>query len=500
MASVFDSVLTAIGVKRQPKAAQSITPTFQPTQKDQVLTAPQYREHIASLYDDRPIKTSRELLRDLFKGDPDVSAAVHGHLTLANTPMTWLVKDPDGQIDPAATLELNKAVTILTRPVDYTQGFQLKFDLPNLCADLRYMLLLRGAIAGELVFDKKLVPNRIQLVDIDTIKWFEKEAGVLKPGQQIPGKSDPVMLDIPSFFVAFHRRDPLDIYPTSSLVSAINIVAARQQVINDLYRIMNVTGFPRISVKVVEEVLLKNAPANVRDQPEELTKWAKDQLTAIAQAWSTVRADEPVVHFDSVEPSMINEKNPGAGLDITSVIEVLNAQNQAALKTMATVIGRGGQGGVNMASVEARIAAMTADELNVPLKQFFDQLLTFLLNANGIPGFVEVHFAPAELRPELELEPQRVLKSTRLLADLSSGIITDEEYTLQMYGRLPNDGAPPLSGTNFMQPQPAGVNTDNVSSNVNGGTVGKSMVSDGAKKTRDNKVKAALDLLDHQTS
>lgn len=47
------------------------------------------------------------------------------------------------------------------------------------------------------------------------------------------------------------------------------------------------------------------------------------------------------VHMDSVKPGVMNDKNPGTSIDITHVIDVLNAQNQAGLKTMATVIGRG---------------------------------------------------------------------------------------------------------------------------------------------------------------
>lgn len=483
-------------VKKQPKTGTAITPTHNPQNASQILTAPTYREHQASLYDDRLSKTSRALLQDLFKNDPDVSAAVGSYLTLSDTPMIVLVRDAQGQIDRPATEQVMQLITALTRPTDYSQGFTLKPSLEILKQEFRYMALLRGAIATELVFNKMLVPERLQQVDIDSIEWFEKSPGVYKPRQKVPGKSDGVMLDIPSFFVAFHRRDPTKIYPTSDFVSVINTSAARQQVVNDLYRIMQVTGFPRISIEVLEEVVIKNAPASVRESPDELKTWVNSRIQEVADSFSDLRADQAFAHSDAVKPTVINDKNPGAGLDIKQVIDVLNAQNQAALKTMATILGRG-SGSTQVAAAEVRIAAMNADQLNVPLAHLLEQAFTFLLNSYGTPGFVEVKFQPAELRPDLELEPQRVLRQSRLLQDLSLGNITDEEYHLWSYGRLPPVGAPILSGTGFLDANETAVDASETSPNANGGSLGNS-IAPGQKKATDlNKsksIKAGLNL------
>ena len=496
-ASSITSLFQSLGVvKRPPRGVTSFTNTFRVTNKDLVLSAPQSREHLTSLYDDRYTKDSKALLQELFKNDPDVSAAVGAYLTLADTKPMMLVRDVNGQIDANATATLNQLVKALTSPTDYTQGFQLRNNLQTMCQELRYMLLLRGGVAAELVFDKSLIPQRLQQVDINSLRWYEKEPGVYKPRQIVAGlvsnnNTPGVDLDIPSFFVAFHRRDPTQIYVNSDFVSVINTVAARQQVINDLYRIMQVTGYPRIALKVMEEVLLKNAPADIKADPLALQTWAQNQLGTVADSFSDLRADQAFAHFDAIEPSVINEKNPGASVDIKNVIDVLNAQNQAALKTMATVIGRG-TGSTQVASAEVRIAAMLADQLNVPVMQLLNQAFTFMLNSWGIAGFVEVHFPPAELRPDLELEPQRVLKQSRLLEDLSLGLITDEEYHLQMYGRLPPVGAPVLSGTGFNNQAAATVNTDNVSPNANGGSLGNSLTPPGSKAAKDNKVRNAI--------
>lgn len=470
------------GIKKLGKGARAYTRTYNPTSQDGLISVPTGRDHLVDLLTNRQSQTSRQLLETLFRTDPDVSAAVGGYLTLADTPVTILVESPEGEIDEAATAEVQKIIRALTNPTDYTEGFIFKRDLRSIFQELRTMVLLRGGIGGELVMDKMMIPRRIQHVDMADIEWLENENGEYKPRQNVQSSGEKIDLNIPNFFVAFHRRLPTTIYPESDFVSAINSIAARQQVINDLYRIMRLTGFPRISIKIIEEVLQKNAPANAKEDPTVMKTWLVEQRNAIAGQFGDLRADQAFVHFDSSEISVFNDKKPGATMDITAVMETLNAQNQAALKTMATIIGRG-NAGVNTASVESRIAAMNADQLNVPVADFMQRLLTFALNIYGIAGFVRVKFAPAELRPNLELEPQRVMMATRLRTDLSLGLITDLEYHLQMHGRLPPAGSPQLSGTNFEAPAPQ-ADVDSVS--PNGDPLGRSVASPGSKSARSN--------------
>jgi len=484
----LDTLLNIIAPKRKARTGgTSVTATYSPQQADRVLTAPVYQEHLTDIFSSRTSDDSRTLMKSLFRHDPDVSAAVFSYLTMANTDPLILVHDMEGQIDRDATKQLLQALKILTVPTDYTQGFQLKKNLNSLCEELRYMALLRGGTAIELVLDKQLAPSELRTVDLESIEWFEKKAGQYKPRQKVSGVSDGIDLDIPTFFVSFFRKAPTDIYAYSPFVAAINTIAARQQVINDLYRIMQKTGYPRMDVAVVEEVLNKNAPANIKTDPQKLRAWQNDRLAEIRTAFENIRSDQALVHFDAVEPKILNDKNPGVGVNIQNVIETLNAQNQAALKTMSTVIGRGASG-VNTGSVEARIAAMNADELNEPVAELLTNICSFILHMNGYQGFASVTFKKAELRPDLELEPQLMLRTQRLRQDLSDGLITDDEYHLMVYNRLRPDAVEELSGTKFMTPAPAGGNSTDVS--PNGDPLGRSLTGEGSTKmTKSNAVK-----------
>ncbi|RWN95435.1 MAG: hypothetical protein EOS05_11620 [Mesorhizobium sp.] len=480
--AVFDFLSAIIPAKKKAKVGGTAsTPTFNPQQVDRVLTVPQYRDHLTDLFTSRQSDDSRVLLQSLFKFDPDVSAALNAYLTMANTDWIVLARDLEQNIDRDATKSLMLAIEKIGRPTDYTLGFQLKKSMRSIAEELRYMCLLRGGIAAEMIVDKQLLPDRIRNVDLSTIQWYEKKPGEYKPVQKIAGSNDEIPLDIPNFFVSHYRKDPTSIYGTSTFVSSINTIAARQQVINDLYRIMRLTGFPRMAVEVVEEVLTKNAPENIKSDDIKLREWKANRLGEIRSVIEGLRSDQPLIHFDSVQPSIMNDTKPGAGVDITAVIETLNAQNQAALKTMATVIGRGASG-VNTGSVEARIAAMNADELNEPIAELLQNIFSFIMHQQGFQGFVEVVFRKAELRPDTELEPQLTLKSSRLRQDLSDGLITDDEYHLWMYGRLRPDTAPELSGTGFMTP----VKTKAEEVSPNADPLGRSLAPEGGKAARSN--------------
>lgn len=488
MASLGAKLLSIVAPKKVvKKGGVAATGTYQPSQSQNVLTAPTYQDHLTDIFSSRTADDARTLMVTLFEQDPDVSAAVSAYLTMANTTPIILVRDMEGQIDAEATKTLMQKLKFMTVPTDYTKGFQMKQTLEQWCEEIRYMILLRGGAAIELIFNEKMLPDDLRQVDLNSIEWFEKKPGEYKPRQKVSGVQDGINLDIATFFVAFYRQNPTKIYSNSPFVSTINTIAARQQVINDLYRIMQYTGYPRMEVTVVEEVLRKNLPANIQMDKAKEAEWINARMAEIRNSVQDIRADTAFVHMDSVQPGIMNEKSPGAGIDISKVIETLNAQNQAGLKTMATVIGRGASG-INTGSVEARIAAMNADELNAPVSAILSNVFSFMMHQDGYQGFAEVTFVKGELRPELELEPQLTMRQNRLLTDLSHGLITDLEYHLQMYHRLPPDGAPELSGSGFMQPAPAGVgNADDVSPNSD--PLGRSLAPEGSKMAKSKQVK-----------
>jgi uncharacterized protein YfeS len=448
--SIANFLKVILPSKKANEKGASQTSTYNPSSSDQILSMPTYRDHLTDIFSSRTSDDSRTLIKNLMRHDPDMSAATNAFLTVADTPLRYIVRDPTTeQVDPAGQLLMGQIINAMTKRADYSKGFQIKPSISAICEAFRYMILARGGIGTELVINKEFLPTELRQVDMGSVEWFEKLPGQFTP-QQSTLNGQKISLDFPNFFVAWFRRDPTDIYTYSPFVSAINTIAARQQVINDLYRIMNLTGFPRMEVEVLEEVVMKSAPPDVKMDPVKTRQFITAAIGQVTSQVNNIRPDQAFVHTDAIQPKIMNEKS-SMSINIDSVIKTLDAQNQAGLRTMATVIGRG-DSGVNTATVEARVFSLNAAAINKPIADVLSAAFTLALRLNGSQSYVEFTFDDVELRPTTELEPNLSMRATRLKTDLSLGIITDEEYHLKMYNRLPPTGAPKLSGTNFLNP------------------------------------------------
>ena len=100
MAGILDGLGQVLLPKgKGQKGGRGYTPTFNPQQ--QTITAPLYRDHLTDLYTSRAANDSRTLMATLVNMDPDVSAAVHAFLTVAESvdPIVFAYNEND-EIDP----------------------------------------------------------------------------------------------------------------------------------------------------------------------------------------------------------------------------------------------------------------------------------------------------------------------------------------------------------------------------------------------------------------
>jgi hypothetical protein len=484
MANALQTLQLILPKKKAKPGGTTFTNTFRPGTP--VVTTPGYKEHTSDIFSTRIADDSRTLIQQLARHDPDVSASIFAYSTISSSAKMVIEAYDLNGVSNAEGITLGKSILERIFNVsDYTLGYSAKLSEAEFLDELKYLILMRGGAGVELVIDKALAPDSFRLVDPATLTWNEKSAGVYKPFQKTAGtQGDGINLDIPTFFTTRFHQDPTDIYTYSPFVSAINTIAARQQVINELYRIMQVTGYPRLDIEVLEDIIMASAPPTLRQDPKARQNFVDSQISSIRNQFTNIRSDQAFVHTNAVQAKMINDKNPGAGVQISEVISVLDAQNTAALKTMPSVVGKGGNSQV--ASAESRLFAMNCDSLNrlaaVPLQA----ALTLAARLAGFQGSIKVSFTPIELRPTLELEAQLTMKQSRLLQDLSRGLITDDDYHMQMYQRPRPDTAPELSGTGFLEAVDM-AKIDASKASPNGDPLGRDLSGGGQDGVRDNK-------------
>src|SRR3546814_6992245 len=92
--------------------------------------------------------------------------------------------DAEGAIDIEGTKLAKRILDNLVTTNDYTVGYSDKPTLPAIADELRYMTLLRGMVAAELVLDKAFVPSELPLSDPISLEWRDATPGGLRSIQQ----------------------------------------------------------------------------------------------------------------------------------------------------------------------------------------------------------------------------------------------------------------------------------------------------------------------------
>ena len=415
---------------------------------------------------------SFDIIKELHRYDPDAANALWAMLRFANTKLHIIYKDEKGEFDADKSRQFTtdlKAIWL----------FSVNNPTPEELADaIRRQLFMYGGVGVEVVLDPNKNPTSYVLVRNKDILWKLKGGRYVPYQKKSGGGTGEINLDIPTFFFQDLDKDPNYAAAESPLLTAIQAITFKQQVIADIQRVVKKAGYPRLKVTVLEDVMRKNAPRAVKSDEVKLAKWLKGQKKKLATELSKLKPEDAVVIFDSIELDYI-ETSSGS-VDFRPVIEILDGQVVSALKSLPSILGKGKGGSQNIASVETMVYINTPTYLQRKAEKILSQMLTMSARLMGYKGYIECVHEAINLRPDLELEPQKLAKQNRILQLQSFGHITDSEAALLLgIDHLP---ASPLSGTEFLQSNP-NTNTNNISPNAD--PLGRSITGgDGAGDTR----------------
>lgn len=446
--------------------------SINPDKKDNDIYSPE----LFSMYQDvgqlRGLGDEHDVIKQLHRYDADAAQSLWAVLRFAATDIDIVFRNDKGAFDAEKTRQFKTTLKanwlISTNDPD-----------ENELADMiMRQLFLYGAVGLEVVLNQYKFPTDFVLVKNKHVEWRYK-AGKFEPFQKKQGGGE-INLAIPTFFFQTLDRDPDEATAESPMLPAIQAIVFKQSVVADIQRVLKRTGYPRLKVTVLEEVLRKNAPIDVRGDPQKLGEWLSTQKADIATGLRKLKPEDAVVIFDSLQIDTLENRNAQA-VDFRPIMEVLNGQVVAALKSLPSILGKG-QTGANIASVEAMVYLNTPRFLQKRADKLMSQAYTMAARLMGMKGFVEVKHRPINLRPDLELEPQRLARQNRILQLQSFGHIDDSEAALELgIDHLPSVE---LSGTNFLNGGPS-TSTENISPNTD--PLGRSITGgDGAGDTRGN--------------
>ena len=445
------SSLAPLPPPKVQKGSRAFPSFFSSSKPDPKAVFPRTDRRLASA-DTLSIRTNnsdtRKVIREYAYASPDLSAAIWAYLRVG-IPSSYTATAHsalDGTIDVAATTLLQQIITRMDTLTPYDEGFSNVQSLRSLSQSLAKELLLYGAMGGELVLDKARLPMMIQPVSETTVQFRPDGKGV-KPFQQIG--QDEIDLDIPTYIRVTLDQDLLDPYASSPLESAIKAVIFKEDFAQDIHKIIKGVIHPRQTATIDEEKFRKFMPPEAQNDPDKAAAYLEACRTQLESVINGLNPEDALVLFDTVSYEVQNPSNGNLSAEYETLQAIGNSRLSTGAKVMGTVLGFQ-SGSSNIASAETMLFMKSATSaVKDGLDQFFSRGFTLALRLFGLDVVVKFRYADIDLRPEADLAAFRQTQQMMTLEKLSLGLISDEEASLALTGRLPPAGYKPLSGTMF---------------------------------------------------
>lgn len=438
--------LAPVAIKTRPGG--SSIPSYQKEanpDRAQALKSGAATFHNASLTNIRA-STTQEAVRKFIERSPDLGAAVSSYVRMGITSShTAVATNQDGTVNPEATRAAVFFLNWLNTPNDI-KGFDSTQGLRSLCETWGRELFFEGAICAELILDKARMPDFIQPLSASQIQLFPDGRRIV-PKQKVG--SDLISLDIATFFMVQLDQDTLDPYPKSPISQAVLGVLFNEEFIDDIRKVVRRAIHPRTIVSIDEEKFMKYMPDEYRHDAAKCLKYRDETVRALEEQINGLRPEETLVVFDTIGVDVVDHGYTNLSQEYEVIRGMADARMIAGAKVMPTVLGQG-NGTANTASAETLMFLKYVEAtVWAKLNDLLSRILTVVVRLYGHPATVEFKLGRIELRPESELEAFKAMEQSRILDLLSLGLVTDEDASIRLTGRLPPAGYVNKSGTGF---------------------------------------------------
>lgn len=412
-------------------------------------TIPKFVQGGGGVFGALPKKTQRDLQIDesslttmsiedlvdvLIDVHPDMSFAVWNFMRISDSGYTLEVRDIEtGEPYEEGLQALLYLIKRLSLP--NIERFELSRDFDKVVQQLLLSTIVRGACSLELVLTPKY-DNVAFFAPVDpaTVSFkFENDRYV--PYQD----EETLSLDIPTFF--YDGLDSIvdDPYGRSPILGALNIIFFQLQILNDLRQVIHNQGYPRFDIKILEEVLLNRMPIHIRNNEEKKQKWLNDKLQEIINMYNNLDPDDSFVHYDSVEIGMAGGgQHGGALIDPEKLMNVIDHQIMAGLKTLSTILGRRSTGNTeSFAKMEIKLYIKGVEAIQKTVARLLSRALTLALNVMGMQGIVTFKFNPIEIRTSMETAQFEQVHLLNCQFKRDQGWIDQNEAAMLAVGHAP---------------------------------------------------------------
>jgi hypothetical protein len=398
--------------------------------------------------------TASQLLALLPDLSADVGLALWNTLRLGSAGFEYRVLGPDGNQDEQG----QQLIADLLDRVNERGG-----GLNGMICQWLMSGFLQGAVAGEVAIMENLreVDDFI-VVDPFTIRFNRDENLKLQAWHQPPSGSvnlqggfstTSVLMNPETFW--YVPIDPWidDPYGRPPAAPVLQEVWFDVAVMYDLRKVIHNQGWPRIDIKILEEVLLKNAPANVKSDATKLQTWLGARFSEVQTAYDDLNPDDSFIHFDSVEITQAAQTATQV-FNAEPLIRCIERRVIKALKQLPILMGSNEGTTESHGSIQWQIYVAGLESLQGPIKFMLSRMMQLALQVWGRVGTVECEFEQIRTTDRLVDANAEAAEIQNAQRKWMLGLMSWEELAEELTGSPPPDGAVEPDASMFVA-QPA---------------------------------------------
>jgi len=388
-----------------------------------------------------------KLLDVLIDSNPDVSQALYSFLRMCNSGHSIKVTGLDGKKDDTGQSIMDNWIKKLNFQQN-NYGFKEDRSINSLINKMHMSFFVKGAASLEIALTQVLEPSFIAPINPTSIYFKEKDDELIPyqnqpTGDRKKGKWEGNYKEIntPSFFYQPFDARLDDVYGVCPILPALQIIFFQMQILQDLQLVVHKAGMPRVDVELLEEILIKNAPPAIRNDAKKLTAWLNARKSAIETEYTNIKPDDAAIHFDSVKLKYLEAQKGVGSFDARALIEVVDAQVIASLKSLSTLMGRKTGRTETYASAEVLLYIKGVEAIQQISGQLMSRALTFCLNMFGHQGYVAFEYLPIELRSKTEIAQWEAIKIHNHLIYIALGMESFNDGCIGLTGHAPTGDA-----------------------------------------------------------
>lgn len=246
-----------------------------------------------------------------------------------------------------------------------------------------------------------------------------------------------VDLDVyPTFcYIPFH---PLPGRPRgrSLFTPAIYICVFLMSVLQDLKRVIQQQGYPRLDVEVDFDKLRSEMPKNIQGNAVELRKWAQEIMDSVKRVYASLKPDDTYIHSAAVKVNRpngaLNNMSLGA---MDTLFGALERMGTRALKSVSLLMGnRAGSGGEGQANREWEVYAKSMKAIQHVGEASLENAFNVGMRARGVRCVVQVRFAELRAAEELRDAQTAAIKANTAAFLEDMGYIDHDEAAQRAAG------------------------------------------------------------------